>query len=184
MNQILKRQTSRSHYGSKAPAVEIFYDYFKKLNAGDEDEININEICDNPVYDEILNGKITELEITEAIRELKNNKVPGTDNILNEYLKYASPWLISLYCKVFNLVIDSGIIPESWSSGIFKPDNFRTITLISCVGKLLLQSPCPSVRPSVCPSVRPSVCPSVRPSVCPSVRSHFRNRYLSFYWKK
>jgi hypothetical protein len=24
----------------------------------------------------------------------------------------------------------------------------------------------------------------VRPSVCPSVRSHFRNRYLSFYWKK
>jgi hypothetical protein len=24
----------------------------------------------------------------------------------------------------------------------------------------------------------------IRPSVCPSVRSHFRNRYLSFYWKK
>ena len=24
----------------------------------------------------------------------------------------------------------------------------------------------------------------VRASVCPSVRSHFRNRYLSFYWKK
>jgi hypothetical protein len=42
---------------------ETFYDYFKKLNAGDEDvndhdEININEICDNPAYDEILNGKI------------------------------------------------------------------------------------------------------------------------------
>ena len=25
---------------------------------------------------------------------------------------------------------------------------------------------------------------SVRPSVCSSVRSHFRNRYISFYWKK
>jgi phage host-nuclease inhibitor protein Gam len=62
------------------PSVEIetFYDYFKKLNAGDEDvndhdEININEICDNPVYDEILNGKITELEITEAIRKHLTN---------------------------------------------------------------------------------------------------------------
>jgi hypothetical protein len=54
----------------------------------DNDEININDICNNPVYDEILNGKITELEMTEAIRELKNNKAPGTDNILNEYLKY------------------------------------------------------------------------------------------------
>ena len=136
------------------PSVEIetFYDYFKKLNAGDEDvndhdEININEICDNPIYDEILNGKITELEITEAIRKLKNNKAPGTDNILNEYLKHSSPLLISLYCKVFNLVLDCGIIPESWSSGIIKPvyknkgnpsdpDNFRAITLISCVGKL------------------------------------------------
>jgi hypothetical protein len=50
-------------------------------------------------------------------------------------------------CKVFNLVLDCGIIPESWSSGIIKPvyknkgnpsdpDNFRAITLISCVGKL------------------------------------------------
>jgi hypothetical protein len=44
-------------------------------------EININEICDNPVYDEILNGKITELEITEAIRKLKNNKAPGTESL-------------------------------------------------------------------------------------------------------
>jgi hypothetical protein len=29
--------------------------------------------------------------------------------------------LISLYCKVFNLVLDCGIIPESWSRGIIKP---------------------------------------------------------------
>jgi hypothetical protein len=29
-----------------------------------------------------------------------------------------------------------------------------------------------------------SACPLVRPSVRLTVRSHFRNRYLSFYWKK
>jgi len=44
-------------------------------------------------------------------------------------------------------VLNSGIIPESWTSGIIKPvyknkgspldpDNFRAITLISCLGKL------------------------------------------------
>jgi hypothetical protein len=40
------------------------------------------------------------------------------------------------------------------------------------------------VRPFVRLSVRPLVRLSVSPSVHLSVRSHFRNRYLSFYWKK
>jgi hypothetical protein len=62
--------------------IETFYDYFKKSNAGDEDvndhdEININEICDNPVYDD--------------------NKAPGTDNILNEYLIHLNIFLCIFY---------------------------------------------------------------------------------------
>jgi hypothetical protein len=60
---------------------------YEKVKSNDHDEININEICDNPAYDEILNGKTTELEITEAIKELKNNKAAGTHNILNEYFE-------------------------------------------------------------------------------------------------
>ena len=136
------------------PQVDIgtFYEYFKNLNSGDEHEEELDDsfivnICDNSVYNEILNGSIIELEISEAIKSLKNNKAPGTDNILNEYLKYSTPTLISIYCKLFNIVLDTGIIPESWTSGIimpvFKnkgnpsdPDNFRAITLISCLGKL------------------------------------------------
>ena len=82
--------------------IETFYEYFKKLNAGDgeeagDDSFNIDDICNNPIYDEILNGEITELEIIEAIKELKNSKAPGTDKILNEYLKYSTPLLISIY---------------------------------------------------------------------------------------
>ena len=137
------------------PSVDIdtFYEYFKNLNEGDEnmecndDDIDINVVCNNPLYDEILNGEITELEIVEAIKGLKNNKAPGSNRILNEYLKNSPPILVSIYCKLFNLVFDSGIIPESWTSGIIKPvfknkgnptdpDNFRAITLISCLGKL------------------------------------------------
>jgi hypothetical protein len=55
--------------------------------------------------------------------------------------------LISIYCKLFNIVFDTGIIPESWLTGIIRPvykhkgggddpDNYRAITLISCLGKL------------------------------------------------
>jgi len=54
---------------------------------------------------------------------------------------------LSIYCKLFNIVFDTGRIPESWLTGIIRPvyknkgkvydpDNYRAITLISCRGKL------------------------------------------------
>ena len=94
-----------------------------------------------------MNGIISETEIKDAIKELKNNKAPGTDMILNEFLKSSLPSVVSIYCKLFNLVLDTGIIPENWTCGIIKPvyknkgdpsnpDNYRAITLLSCLGKL------------------------------------------------
>ena len=55
--------------------------------------------------------------------------------------------MILIYCKLFNIVFDTGIIHESWLTGIIRPvyknkgkvddpDNYRAITLISCLGKL------------------------------------------------
>ena len=52
-----------------------------------------------------------------------------------------------VYVNLFNLVFDTGIIPEAWSVGkiipIYKqkgdksdPSNYRPITLLSCMGKL------------------------------------------------
>lgn len=49
--------------------------------------------------------------------------------------------------NLFNLVFDSGIIPQTWTSGIIKPiyknrgsstdpENYRPIRLLSCMGKL------------------------------------------------
>lgn len=62
-------------------------------------------------------------------------------------MKGSNPTLISIYCNIFNIVFNSGVIPESWSIGIIQPiyknkgdpkdpDNYRAITLVSCVGKL------------------------------------------------
>ena len=50
-------------------------------------------------------------------------------------------------CKIFNLVFDSGIVPDSWSIEIIlpiyknkgdplDPENCRAMTLVSCFGKL------------------------------------------------
>ena len=67
--------------------------------------------------------------------------------ILNELLKSSSAPLVETIVKLFNLVLDTGVIPSDWSIGMIKPlykgkgspespDNYRGITLLSCVGKL------------------------------------------------
>ena len=107
----------------------------------------MNAVCDNPLYDTLLNDEITEREILDAIKGLKNNKSPGLDSVFNEYLKNSPLYLIRILHRLFNLVLDTGIIPENWTIGIIKPvyknkgnnldpDNLRAITLISCLGKL------------------------------------------------
>ena len=54
-------------------SIETFYDYFKNLNEDmqGEDDIVFNDMCENPVYDIILNGSITESEIIDVIKKFK-----------------------------------------------------------------------------------------------------------------
>ena len=55
--------------------------------------------------------------------------------------------MMPIYLKLFNLIFDSGVVPETWLVGdilpIFKkkgdaklPENYRPITLLSCLDKL------------------------------------------------
>lgn len=97
--------------------------------------------------DQCLNSPITEAEILKCITKLKNSKAPGTDHILNEYMKYTNVQMISVYTRLFNLILDTGLIPTQWVEGMIKPiyknkgdstkpENYRPITLLSCLGKL------------------------------------------------
>jgi hypothetical protein len=52
---------------------------------------------------------------------LKNNKAPGSDKLINEFIKNSPPFLVSIYTKLFNVVLDTGIIPETWTTGIIIP---------------------------------------------------------------
>jgi len=99
------------------------------------------------MYDDILNGDITEDEVLNAIKNLKNGKAAGINDFVNEYFKYSSPQLVIIYCKLCNLVFNSGIVPETWLNGVIRPiyknnddandpDNYKAFTLISCLGKL------------------------------------------------
>ena len=61
--------------------------------------------------------------------------------IINEYIKTTSNQFIEIYEKLFNLIFDTGFIPESWVVGniipTYKnkgdsndPKNFRPISLV------------------------------------------------------
>jgi hypothetical protein len=131
-------------------STEAYFDHFKKLmhnmdsvNNSNVDIQNMN-INSNNIW---LNEPISVDEVEDAIRKLKNNKSCGSDMILNEFIKNSCLQLITVYVKLFNVVLDTGVIPSSWTEGIiipiFKnkgeitdPDNYRGITLLSCLGKL------------------------------------------------
>ena len=60
-----------------------------------------------------LNQLITADEISKAIKKLKNHKAPGVDEIVNEHLKHSISLMLPLYVKLFNVVFDTGVIPDS-----------------------------------------------------------------------
>ena len=66
---------------------------------------------------------------------------------MNEFIKSAQQTLLPLYVELFNLIFDTGVVPEVWLTGLVKPiykgkgdrnqpENYRPITLLSCLGKL------------------------------------------------
>ena len=80
------------------------------------------------------------------MKNLKNNKSSGIDNIINEYLKNSPDSVVTLIVDFFNVVLKSGVVPSDWCAGIIHPlykkgpandpNNFRGITLLSVIGKL------------------------------------------------
>ena len=104
---------------------------------------NVNN--DEPVYEE-LDRIITDDEILVAISNLKRSKSHGIDGLLDEYFIEYRDLLLPLLNKLFNGILISGLFPEAWSIAVmvpvFKrgdpsdPNNFRGISLVSCLAKL------------------------------------------------
>ena len=55
--------------------------------------------------------------------------------------------MLPIYTRLFNCILDSGIVPEDWTKGTIIPinkhkgnkrdtSNYRPITLLSCLGKV------------------------------------------------
>jgi hypothetical protein len=130
--------------------IRKFYELFKNINTDEEanstsGEAHSGDTSQQP--NEELDKPITENEIKASIAKLKNNKASGIDLISNEYIKSTHNSMIKIYVKLFNIVYSTGHVPQSWTIGNIKPiykkkgskdnpDNYRPITILSCLGKL------------------------------------------------
>ena len=116
------------------------------LNKGNDD--NRPNLLDVQIEgNEHLDAPVTKEEVRKITAKLKNNKSPGIDGIVNEYIKYGIDKIANVLIAIFNLVLKAGIFPKSWLTGIIKPNyknkgsksdanNYRGITLVSCLGKV------------------------------------------------
>lgn len=105
------------------------------------------EAYEEVTYDQHSNiGKISNLEIEEAIRVLKRGKAAGHDGITSEMLKLLGTKGIEKLNLLFNMIYAERRIPTKWEVGILLPlfkkgdsgvcSNYRGITILSTVLKV------------------------------------------------
>jgi hypothetical protein len=90
---------------------------------------------------------ITEKEVEDAMRRLKNGKSAGIDDIQPELLKNGGREMNKILAHLCNMIWRTGEVPRDWRDGIIIPlpkkgnlsdcNNWRGITLLSIPGKVL-----------------------------------------------
>ena len=108
----------------------------------EEDNVEEGESDDEHVIID-LEKDITEKEVEDMVKELKNNKAVGVDRIPAEALKNSTPLMIKKLTKLFNLVKTAGTAPDCWKIGrvvlVFKKGektdltNYRPLTVLPVV---------------------------------------------------
>ena len=101
--------------------INVIYQYFRDLNRCPEIRDKINLAMDNDIatykmqcgdLNQTLNKHITQDEIIKSIKQLKNNKASGEDEIRNKCIKATQQLMLPVYEKLFNLIFSSGKVPS------------------------------------------------------------------------
>ena len=80
---------------------------------------NVDVIGESTV--DVLDAEITIREITDAIKDLRNNKAPGIDGVPTEFIKEVRDDLVPLLHTIFNNIFENGIYPDSWNTAVIQP---------------------------------------------------------------
>jgi hypothetical protein len=88
-------------------------------------------------------------EVKNIITQLKNNKTPGEEGVINECLKWGEQDIKDPITTLFNRILVLEIIPQQWFTSTIillhkkgtkdNPNNYRPICLLSNMYKLLIK---------------------------------------------
>ena len=154
--KLLKEAANINTGMTKSISAHRFAGYFKVINnpddaffQPDEEVIYFQErFLDSEIqvmFSE-LDVEITREEILKSIKQLKNGKSGGPDQLLNEFFIHGQHVLLLCLHSLFNKLLRAGYFPSSWAEVHVVPlhkkgdvnnvNNYRGITLLSVLGKL------------------------------------------------
>ena len=123
---------------------EVFNENVKEYMAFHDQNCNSCKNNSSEILEE-LNGDISIAEVENVLSELQTGKAAGLDGISNEILKKSRNYIAPMLCSLFNKILESGYFPSKWSQALIvpiykqgqskNPQNYRGISLLSCVGK-------------------------------------------------
>lgn len=134
--------------------IQIWKDFFSKLHNPKEgkskftEEISkkLEELLNSNQANVILDKSISEQEIWNAAKKMKNKKATGLDGISNEMVKTSLSHMSKVLCNFFNKILIAQVFPHEWAISYIhpihkkgpkdNPDNHRGISISSCLGKL------------------------------------------------
>jgi len=117
-------------------------------NSGNSDTViaELDQISPPPNDDEMHD--ILHEEVEAAVKRLKKNKSPGIDDITGEMIQAGGDRVTDELHEICNQIWQEGRVPEEWAKSVIitipkKGDlaecsNYRTIALLSHVGKVLM----------------------------------------------
>ena len=122
-------------YKCESSTTEENYNSGVDMQNNDADAINL-----------ILNRIISSIEVQKAVKRLKAGKSAGEDKVINEILKILESSLLLPITKLVNPILDSEKYSSLWcrnlritlykGGGNDDPDNYRGISIGSCLAKL------------------------------------------------
>ena len=68
-----------------------------------------------------------EEELPTVLKGLKNNKAPGAESLIHEFLKYGGSEVRNKLLKIMNMIFEKGEVPN----------NFRNTLINYCIRKLV-----------------------------------------------